>query len=191
MPLDATSLKAECQNNPNGYSFTDTTVTPNVTKTLAQWFADGNDSVCAAILNTVRDGSNGAAITVPKSGVSGQEVEEAIDLTDMTTASALNTQLAALVPPKGPVESGWVSSWFESMIQNSSIQLRKWNAAHTAVIDARVLANIKLLLVNGSASESRLRTLGQRNGSRAEQLAAPLLDVRLQPSDIQAARNLP
>ena len=63
------------------------------------------------------------------------------------------------------------------------MQLRKYNTGGSTLIDTRILTNIKLLLTNGSASETRLRNVGQRSGSRAEKLwgegtVVPVIDIQ-------------
>lgn len=180
--MNLTALKAECVNNPNNYSAT----ASGWTKTLSQWFAEDAYSICADILNTVRPG-----LTVPKSSVSKAEVLDAMDLPDFLAITAINAQLAARVPPAGPISETLMGSWFESELQLDGIQLRKWNGAASAVIDTRTLANIKLFLVNGSSTENRLRALGQRDGTRGEQLAAPTLDYVVTALDVQNAKALP
>jgi len=49
MAINYAALKAECQNNPNAYSYTDPA--SGTTLTLAQWFASGADAATAACLN--------------------------------------------------------------------------------------------------------------------------------------------
>lgn len=141
MAIDYGALKAECQNNPNAYSYTDTA--SNTTLTLAQWYAAGADAVCAAILNRRR-----GAITIPRSDVVPQEILEAIRIQDLNTT----TNIVA-------------GSWFESVMQSPTMRLLKTDGT-----DTRVLTNIMFLLSNGSGSEARLRALATRTGSRAEQL---------------------
>ena len=173
MSIAPLALKTECLNNPNGYTAT----VGGETKSLSQWFAEDAHSICADILNEPR-----AAISVPRSGVAPQEVLEAIDLTDMANISAINTAAGKIL------SETWLGSWFESIMQVASVQLRKWNAGGTALVDTRAMSNIKLLLNNGSASENRLRALAARPGSRAEQLAAPALDYVVTQADIAAAK---
>lgn len=103
----------------------------------------GQDSIVADLLNRVRN-----AINIPRSDVSPQEVIEAIRITDFV-ANATTIQ----------------SSWFESFTQLLSVRLIK-----TDNTDTRVLTNLLGLLVNGSASETRLRAVGLKKGSRIEQL---------------------
>lgn len=122
------------------------------------------------------------AFTIPRTNVTPVEVLEAIDLLDMATNS---TNVGA------PVQASevWRGSWFESVMQSPTMQLRKYNVSGSTLVDTRVLSNIKLLLVNGSGSESRLRTVGQRSGSRAEKLWGEGTVVSV--LDIQNALQLP
>lgn len=162
MTIDYATLKAECQTNPNGYTFTDQQA--NTTQTLVQWFAAGADAVCADILNKIR-----STIDIARSNVTPQEVIEAI---------AINQFAANITTIQ--------SSWFESFIQLPTVQLLKV-AANGTVSDTRVMNNLLLLLTNGSSSETRLRALATRKGSRAEQLFGE--GIMLSASDITTARN--
>lgn len=141
MAIDYAALKAECQNNPNGYSYTD--VASNTTLTLAQWYVAGADAAVAACLNRSRVG-----ISIVRSDVAPHEVLEAIRVQDLNTT----TNVVA-------------GSWFESVMQAPAMRLFKTDGT-----DTRVLTNIMFLLANGSQSEVRLRALATRRGSRSEAL---------------------
>lgn len=141
MAIDYVALKTECQTNPNGYT------DPTSGLTLQAAYTGGSDALCAQILNGIRQ-----AINVGRSDVKPQEVVEAIAI----------GQFAANI-------TAIQSSWFESFTQLLTVQLVTVDAAGV-VTDRRVMTNLLLLLTNGSSSESRLRTLATRKGSRAEQL---------------------
>lgn len=91
-----------------------------------------------------------AAIIFPRPDVTPLEILEAINVQDFV-ASGQQTILHG--------------SWFESLTQYPSIRILKSDGT-----DTRVLTNIMRLLTNASASETRIRALASRTGSRAEQL---------------------
>lgn len=109
----------------------------------AAMVAAGNMQGVADALNRVR-----ASIDIPRHDVTPQEVLEAIAVAHFI--SNPNTLYA---------------SWFESITQLP--MLRILNADGT---DSRVMTNLMAILTNGSLSETRLRNLAKRKGSRAEQL---------------------
>lgn len=97
----------------------------------------------AELLNHVRP-----TISVPRPDVTPLEILEAINVQDfISNANVL------------------YASWFESLTQFPSVRVLKENGT-----DARVMTNLQKLLSNGSASETRVRALASRTGSRAEQL---------------------
>lgn len=107
--------------------------------------ASRDDSITAAILNKVRN-----AISITRSDVTGSEIVDAIDIRDLS-ASANVLQ----------------GSWFESFTQGAQgIALLKPNGNNTRRLD-----NLLRIMVNTQGSETRLRALAVRDGSRAEQLA--------------------
>ena len=109
----------------------------------AAMVAVGNMQGVADALNKVRN-----AIDIPRPDVTPQEVLEAIAVNHfVANANVL------------------YASWFESITQLPS--LRVLNADGT---DTRVMTNIMAILTNGSQSETRIRNLAKRKGSRAEQL---------------------
>ena len=106
-------------------------------------YASMSDQACADALNLAR-----AAISFPRPDVTPLEILEAIKITDfIANATAL------------------YASWFESLTQFPSVRILKADGS-----DARVMTNLMTILANGSASETRLRALATRLGSRAEQL---------------------
>lgn len=141
MAVDYTALKTECQTNPLNLSDTASGLT------LKAAYTAGADALCADILNKVRN-----SINIGRSDVKPQEVIEAIAVNQFA-ANITNIQ----------------SGWFESFSQLLSVQLVKVDAAGVST-DTRVMTNLLILLQNGSASETRLRNLATRKGSRAEQL---------------------
>jgi len=102
-----------------------------------------SDNDAAIAINLAR-----AAIIFPRPDVSPLEILEAIALQDFLSDK---TNLWA--------------AWFESLTQFDSIRILKENGE-----DTRTMTNINRLLANGSASETRIRALASRKGSRAEQL---------------------
>jgi hypothetical protein len=119
----------------------------------APLIADTNNPALAEMINRPR-----ATITMPRPDVTPLEILEAIKVTDfISNANAL------------------YASWFESLTQFASVRILKDNGT-----DTRVMTNLMSILVNGSASETRLRELAVRNGSRAEQLFGVGVSVSVQ-----------
>jgi hypothetical protein len=109
----------------------------------APLIADTNNPALAVMLNLPR-----AAIVMPRPDVTPLEILEAIAVDDFVTSQTV-----------------LMGSWFESLTQFPSIRILKENGN-----DARVMTNIMKVLKNGTASETRIRALAIRSGSRAEQL---------------------
>lgn len=102
-----------------------------------------------------------AGIAIARSDITPAEILEAIRVQDLN----MTTNVVA-------------GSWFESVMQAPTMRLVNTNGT-----DTRVLNNIMFLLVNQSGSETRLRALATRQGSRAEQLwgegtLVPVLDIQ-------------
>lgn len=112
----------------------------------APLIAAGNMQGLADKLNQVR-----AAISIPRPDVTPDEVLEAIRLSDLRSAT---TAVQA--------------AYMQSLLVLPNIRILKENGT-----DARVLTSLMDILTNGSASETRLRALATRSGSRAEQLFGP------------------
>jgi hypothetical protein len=110
----------------------------------AALIADTNMPALAAALNLRR-----ASITMPRPDVTPLEILEAIRVTEFITANNQNYLM---------------SGWFESLCQYPSVRILKENGT-----DTRIMQNLMTILANGSASETRLRALAVRQGSRAEQ----------------------
>jgi hypothetical protein len=109
----------------------------------APYIADTNNPHLADMLNQPR-----AAISMPRPDVTPLEILEAIKVTDfISNANSL------------------YASWFESVTQFPSVRILKTDGS-----DTRVMTNLMTILTNGSASETRLRALAVRSGSRVEQL---------------------
>ena len=106
-------------------------------------YAAMSDQHAANALNNVR-----ASITFPRPDVTPLEILEAIAIDDFIA-----------------VQTTLMGSWLESLTQFPSIRILKDNGS-----DTRVMSNIMKVLKNGSASETRIRALASRSGSRAEQL---------------------
>lgn len=124
-------------------------------------FAAGDNTTCAAILNEVRQ-----SITIRRRDISPQEVLEVIDNRDF-----IATPNAAHV------------AWFESVTQLSMLRLVNDDGT-----DTRVLGNLRRILDNPGAQNSRARLLdiANRAGSRAERLFGA--DTRVTNEDIAKAR---
>lgn len=172
-PVDLQQLRTECTTNPNGYSYTDTA--SGTTLTLAEWYAAGADNVVAEILNTTR-----AGIAIARSDVSPNEVKEAIAIGQMTTSAT-----AAVAAVQG--------AWLAAFFGGEPVRLKTKAGA-----DARVLTNLLAVLTNGSSSETRVRALAERSGTRAEQLWGCTTNsdpgcenVVVQPFHVAQARSLP
>lgn len=171
-PVNLVELRTEAQTNPNNYSYTDPFAG---TKTLAQWYALGDDTIVANILNQTR-----AGITIHRTDVAPDEVKEAVAIGQLTTNAT-----AAIAP----LQAAWLNAFFSG----SSVRLLT-----KAGGDTRVLTNLLAVLTNASASETRVRALGSRTGSRAEQLWGCTVNtgpgceyVTVSPYHVQQARNLP
>lgn len=121
--------------------------------------AVGSCGELADLLNKLR--SN---ITVPLAIVTPADILEAIAVDDFIASQTI-----------------LMGSWFESLTQFPSIRILKDNGN-----DTRVMTNIMKILKNGTASETRIRALASRLGSRAEQL----FSVPVTPSDVAQALAL-
>lgn len=121
--------------------------------------AVGSCGELADLLNKVR-----ANITVPLAVVPPMDILEAIAVDDFIASQTI-----------------LMGSWFESLTQFPSIRILKDNGN-----DTRVMSNIMKILKNGTASETRIRALASRLGSRAEQL----FSVAVTPSDVAQALAL-
>ena len=119
----------------------------------APLIADTNNPALAELVNRSR-----AAIQMPRPDVTPLEILEAIAVEDFVTSQTV-----------------LMGSWFESLTQFPSIRILKENGT-----DARVMSNIMKVLKNGTASETRIRALAVRNGSRAEQLFGVGVTVSVQ-----------
>jgi hypothetical protein len=111
----------------------------------APLIADTNNPALAAMLNLPR-----AAIQMHRPDVNPLEILEAINVNDFVAAANQTTLMG---------------SWFESLTQYPTVRVLKDNGT-----DTRVMTNIMTILKNGSVSETRVRALAVRSGSRAEQL---------------------
>lgn len=139
------ALRAECLNNPNNYSYTDPVSTTS--RTLTEWYNGGFDAIVAIILNEKR-----AAVSIARTDVTSKEIREVIDLLDLSTNAA-------------GAQAAWVQSFLGS---SEPIQLRRWNGS--TFVNLRVYNNLLNVMTNTNGSETRLRQLAVRQGSRAEQL---------------------
>jgi len=151
MAINYAALKTELQTDPQTYGY-------------AAALAAGEPETVAALLNKVRNGTDGeAAITINRTTISPTEVLRVITVGDFR---ANLTNMAA--------------SWFESVTQYGTLQLRDAQGASTPTRD-----NFIALFSNGSATLTRLAALETRNGSRAEQLYGE--GTVITPQDIATA----
>jgi hypothetical protein len=111
----------------------------------AALITDTNNPALSEMVNLPR-----AAIQMPRPDVTPDEILEAISVDDFIT---------------GANQTILHGSWFESLTQFAKVRVLKENGS-----DTRVMTNIMKILKNGTASETRVRALSVRNGSRAEQL---------------------
>lgn len=126
----------------------------------AAMIAAGQLQDIANVLNLARE-----TISVPRPDVPPMEVLEAIKVTDFIDAPNL-----------------LYGSWFESITQAPTLRVLKENGT-----DTRLMTNLMTLLKNGSLSETRVRALARRTGSRGEQLFGPGTSIRWE--DVHAALN--
>jgi len=122
----------------------------------------GSCGELADILNKVRN-----TITVPLAVISAIDLLEAIRVQDFIAGSNQTPLQAA---------------WFQGLLRAESIRILKDNGN-----DSQILKNIMTLLVNASASETNVRALASRKGSRAEQL----FSMNITPADVSQALELP
>jgi hypothetical protein len=162
--VNLTQLRTEITNNPLG--LTDAGITGGSGQTMTQAYTAGFDGIVVGILNLKR-----ASISVTRSDVTPQEVIEAIQIGQLT--SGANASIAAL-------QGAWLNGFFGL----SAVRLLNPNGT-----DTRVLTNLLAILTNGSSSETRLRALGSRQGSRVEQLFCEFLSITDQT--IVQVRQLP
>lgn len=174
-PVNLAELRTECLTNPNGYTYTD--VTSNTTLTLSQWYAAEADNIVAEILNQARPG-----ISVIRTDVRTQEIREAIDITDLDQV-ATGARLA------------WVQAFLGSP---EPTQLRRWNGARTTLLNTQTMLNLLNSMGNTGGSETRLRAIAVRVGSRAEQRWGCVVDtapgcenIVVQPFHVAQSRSLP
>jgi hypothetical protein len=121
----------------------------------AALLADTNNPELVRQLNLPR-----AEIVMPRPDVSPLEILEAISVDDFIATAN---------------QSILVGSWFESLTQYPSVRILKENGS-----DTRVMTNIMKILKNGTASETRVRALSVRYGSRIEQLFGVGVTVTVQ-----------
>ena len=161
MALTEAALQAELENDPNSYGYAA--------------LIDTSDHVgLAAMLNLVRDGTNGGpAIVIRKADVPGNEIFQQILLSDLValpgspTAAQLSSERRAM-------------AWLTALPVVTAVRLL--NDDDT---DAPIVANLRSMLTAGSESLTRLAALATRHGSRAEQLGG--VNTRVTHRDITRA----
>lgn len=175
-PVDVAQLKSECLLNPNGYTYTDPSP-GGATRTLTEWFTLQDDGAVVTILNQTR-----AGILIPRTDVRLAEVREAIDLQDLDSTVT-------------GAKQAWVQAFLAAP---ETVQLLKFNAARTNLVVTQVLTNLRNSMTDTFGSETRLRAIGRRTGSRAEQLWACKVstdvgceNVTVNINHVQQARRLP
>jgi len=156
------ALKTELQTDPRVYGYA-AHLPPNP----ANW------NGARDILNLVRTGLNGGPqIIVRRDDVTPLEVLEAIDIRDFPAN------------PAGVANIPLTQSWLESITQFALIKL--FNDDDTPT---RVKSNLDRIINNVQGSQTRLNTVGKRNGSRAEELFGRGIVVL--DSEVEAAWRLP
>lgn len=161
MAISYVALKAELLNDPLTYGY----ATP---------IANGDDIAVAALINKLRNGTDGeAAITVRKPDVRSKDIWESIAVADFPSLSA-NPNATQLSTERRSL------SWMEGLANIPTIRLLNDDGSDTPVI-----ANLQAMFPAGSGTRNRLIALAQRVGSRAEQLFGP--DVRVTSDDVATA----
>lgn len=125
-------------------------------------YAGKEDNAIAVLLNQVR-----ATIQIKRDNIMPSEVLEAIDSRDFVAS-----------PNAGLV------AWFESVTQLRAIRLIREDDTETTV-----LGNMRRLLTNSNASQTRVVALGKRDGSRAEQLFGA--NTIITDADVARAKQTP
>ena len=114
----------------------------------AALIVSGDDTGLAALLNKARDGSDTfPAISVRKTDISADDLVEAIDIADMATITI------------------GAQTWLQMLAAVPVVQLLDAAGANT-----RILSNLRAIFAAGTGTRSRINTLANRVGSRAEQL---------------------
>jgi hypothetical protein len=159
------TLKTELQTDPRAYGYA-----PHLPPNPANWNGP------AALLNLVRDGTNGGpAIVIRRTDTTPLEILEAIDIRDFPASPAQVNSIPL------------AQSWLESITQFPTVRL--FNDDDSAT---RVKTNLDRLLGNANGSQTRLNATpgpGKRHGSRGEELfgrGADITDV-----NVEAAWRLP
>lgn len=199
MAINYAALKAECQNNPNNYSYTDPQ--SGTTLTLAQWWAAGADAACAAAMNMAT-----AGFWVYRTSIPVAEVFDAIVWANFTPSDVV------------PTDTSLNNDIFQSRqiaCQTKQMNLQTMIVGQSSISGAK--ANIRAGLqdaltnipsgANGATRAAgwttvrdtvlaRLATRAERlyantgsgNGGTAATAAALTFEGDLTPADIQAAR---
>lgn len=138
--MDYAILRNELLTDPNGYGYD-------------AWIAAGEPENCAAALNLPR-----ASIPIRRADISSQEVIEAIDVTDFPALSGTpnSTQLSR--------ERQYLA-WLSGVMAVPSVRLLNDDGTDTPVV-----ANLRAMFPQGTATRNRLIALASRDGSRSEQL---------------------
>lgn len=136
------ALRSEIDADPVGYGY-------------AALVQAGNDSGIAALLNKLRDGTDGKpAITVRKLNITGDDIQAAWNDDDVKTGqNAPNAMQVATY-------QGAISSRMIPLVNDDGT-------------DNFVLTNLKKCLTAGTATRTRLNAISQQVGNRAKQLWGP------------------
>lgn len=199
MAIDYAVLKAECQNNPNNYSYTDPQ--SGTTLTLAQWYSAGADAACAAAMNVLT-----AAFSVYRTSIPVSEVFDAIVWANFTPSDAV------------PVDTSLNNDIYQSRqiaCQTKQMNLQTMIVGQASINGAKgnIRAGLQDALTNipsgaGGAARSagwvtvrdtvlaRLATRAEKlyanvangNGGTAATAATLTFEGNLTAADIQAAR---
>lgn len=145
MAVTIPELAAEINTDPQTYGYG-----PHVTT--------GNDQAIADLLNKIRTGADGeAAIVIPRSSCSGVEIQEAMDLRDISFP--------------GTIQASAGASFLESAWQSTQVPLlTPPTQANPNGQKTLIRKNLDRITGDINGSQARLDALALRNGSRAEQL---------------------
>ena len=165
MPLTFSALKTELQTDPRAYGY-------------ASLLAASNWNAVRDLLNLPRTGANGGpAITIRRDDVSSSEIFERIDMADMPALSGTpNANLLSIERQR--------LAWLTGLAAIPLIRITNDDGTNTGAA-----TTILAIFPAGSGTRTRLVALGNRFGSRAEELFGRNLAVS--DGDVETAWKLP
>lgn len=146
MPINYATLKTELTTDPRAYGY-------------APLYNSGNDQGLADLLNTVRDGTNGTAISLNRGTISTQELVEAIVQSEMPTNASQR-------------------DWLLMVCSGARVRVDTGSTARSGLL---------AIFAAGSTTRANLTAASSRNGSRAEELFG--LNTFVTADDIARARS--